>query len=88
MTSRLATLGVAAAVVAVLTFRSGGYFPSDWGLELGFFALLALVLALAADRLELGRRDLAFAGGLAALAAWSLASVAWSTGPDGPVLAA
>ncbi len=88
LTPQLATLGVATAVVALLAFRSGGYFPSDWGLELGFFALLALVLALAAERLELGRRDLALVAGLGLLAAWSLASAAWSTGSDGPVLAA
>src|SRR5581483_10799005 len=88
LTPQLATLGVATAVVALLAFRSGGYFPSDWGLELGFFALLALVLALAAERLQLGRRDLALVAGLGLLAAWSLASAAWSTGPDGPVLAA
>jgi O-antigen ligase len=84
----LVTGGTAAVVTTLLAFRSGGYFPSEWGLQLGFFAVAALVVLLVADRISFGRRDLALIAGFAGLAIWSLVSIAWSPGPDGPVLAA
>src|SRR5262245_59352818 len=85
---RIATAATAAAMTALLAFESGGYFPSEWGLLLGFFAVVVTVVLLVADRLSLGVQDLTIVAGLVGFASWSLASVAWSSGPDGPVQAA
>ncbi len=88
MLARIATALTAAGVTALLAFESGGYFPSEWGLQIGFFALAAVVIVIAADRVTLARRDLVAVAALTAFAAWSLASIAWSSGPDAPVQAA
>jgi hypothetical protein len=88
VTTRWATLALAAGTVALLGFRSGGYFASEWGLQLGFFALVGLVVVLLAEQLTLRPRELVLAGGLLALAGWTFVSIAWSPGPDAPVLAA
>ena len=81
--------GVAAAlVVVVLAFASGGYLPASYGVLLLAFALLLLTSVLVVDDLALDRRTLAFAGGLAGLALWSLASWLWSAAAAWPVLEA
>jgi hypothetical protein len=43
-------------------------------------------VALLAEQTGAGRRDLALVAALIALGLWSLLSVAWSPGPDAPVL--
>jgi hypothetical protein len=72
----------------LLAFRSGGYFPSEWGLEIGFFALVALLTVIVADGAAVCRRDVFVVIALFAFGAWSLASIVWSDGPDQPVQAA
>jgi hypothetical protein len=85
---RLVTAGTAAAVTTLLSFYSGGYFPSEWGLLLGFFAIVALLVVIVCDTVAVTRRDVSVVAALAALAVWSLVSIAWSSGADAPVLAA
>jgi Flp pilus assembly protein TadD len=60
-----------------LALANGGYFPTSWSwaaLALAFAAALALLRPLELPR----RAGLVFAGGLAALLAWTAASVVWS----------
>src|SRR5262249_33341476 len=85
---RIATAAAAAAMTALLAFASGGYFPSEWGLLIGFFALTALIVVIGGDTLVLARKDLAVVTALTAFAAWSLASIASSSGPDASLRAA
>ena len=66
----------------------GGYFPGDWGLATLAFTLVAASAVLIADLPRPGRLELAFLGGLAALALWALLSTAWSPGATGQVLEA
>jgi hypothetical protein len=86
--SMLGTGVAAALVVVVLAFASGGYLPASYGVLLLAFARLALTSVLVVDDLALDRRTLAFAGGLAGLALWSLASWRWSAAAAWPVLEA
>ena len=66
----------------------GGYFPGDWGLATLAFTLVAASAVLIADLPLPGRLELAFVGGLAALALWALLSTAWSPGATAQVLEA
>jgi O-antigen ligase len=77
-----------AAWLSVLLFRGAGYFPSEWGVELAAFAVLAIGALLMRNRLPLRRDDLQLVAGLIALALWMLISIAWASGGDEPVLAA
>lgn len=77
-----------AGVLAALTFRSGGYFPSEWGIELLGLGLAGLLAVLVRDRPAVARLDTVLLAGLLGLAVWTLVSVAWSPGADQPVLAA
>jgi O-antigen ligase len=77
-------LGVAALVV-LLAFGSGGYFPSDWGIALLACALLASGAALVRDRLDAGVADAAFTGGLLAFAGWTALSAWWADSAGPPV---
>src|SRR3954470_7666650 len=86
MPARISTAVLAALVPALLAFRSGGYFPSEWGLVLLAFVLAGVVVVLVAGQTWRGRLDLALVRALGALALWSLASILWSPGPDAPVL--
>ncbi len=88
MTLRLVTAGTAAVVPALLAFRSGGYFPSEWGLQLGFFALVVVLVVIVADGISVEAREIVVVLSLLGLAAWSLVSIAWSPAADGPVQAA
>jgi O-Antigen ligase len=88
VTARIVTAAAPALLVALLAFRNGGYFPSQWGLELLAFGLVAVSVLIVALRMELARRDLMFVAGLVGLTGWTLVSVAWSSGPDAPVLSA
>jgi len=74
--------------VAGLGALDGGYFPSDWGLATLAFVLVAATVLLVADLPRPSGRELAFLGGLAALAAWAALSTAWSPGATAPVLEA
>jgi hypothetical protein len=78
----------AAAVPAALAFRSGGYFPADWGVELLALALIALAAVALRERPTLGRLSVAMPAALVALAAWTAVSALWSPGADSAVLAA
>lgn len=80
VSSRVATLAVPAAGLAVLGWRSGGYFPEQWGVLLLLFVLTAIVAALVRRELVIERSEVVFVGLLAALAAWQLLSIAWSSG--------
>ena len=88
MLARSATALAAGAIPAALAFRSGGYFPSEWGVELLVLGLIALIAVLLRDRPTIARLDAAVLAGLIGLAIWTLASTAWSPGADQPVLAA
>jgi O-antigen ligase len=72
----------------MLAFASGGYFPSDHGLLTLVLALVVLTTVIVADEVWLDRRSLALVGGLAGLALWALASVAWAPAAAWPVLEA
>lgn len=87
MLARGATTLAAGAIPAALAFRSGGYFPSEWGVELLVLGLIALVAALLRERPTIERLDATALAGLVGLAAWTLISTAWSPGADQPVLA-
>ena len=88
MFARVVTAGVAGAIPVVLAFHSGGYFPSEWGLELLVLGLIALAAVLLRDRISPAPVELAVVLGLVGLAAWTVLSVVWSPGVDEPVLAA
>jgi O-antigen ligase/polysaccharide polymerase Wzy-like membrane protein len=77
-----------AAIIAVsaLGAADGGYFPSDWGLATLGFALVAATVVLVTDAERPSRLELAFLGGLAALAVWAALSSFWSPGAAAPVL--
>ena len=83
-------MGTAAAALTVVTlaFASGGYPPADHGVLILAFALVVLVVVFVADEVPLDRRSMVFVGGLAGLALWALASVAWSPAAAWPVLEA
>jgi hypothetical protein len=74
--------------VAGLGAVDGGYFPGDWGLATLAFVLVAATVVLVADLPRPSRGELAFLGGLAALAAWAALSTVWSPGATAPVLEA
>jgi hypothetical protein len=82
------TVLAAGAIPATLAFESGGYFPSEWGVELLVLALLVLVAVLLAERPRLRGLEWTMLLGLVGLAAWTALSVAWSPGAEQPVLAA
>jgi tetratricopeptide (TPR) repeat protein len=86
--SRVGTGAAAAVALVVLAFASGGYPPADHGMLILAFALVVLVVSLVADVVPLDRRSLLFVGGLAGLALWELASVAWAAAAAWPVLEA
>ena len=88
MSTRVAAAALPGALLFVLLFHSGGYFPSEWGLELLALTLVALAALLTAERLPLDRRAAVLLAGLAGLAVWTVASVGWSSGADAPMLAA
>lgn len=79
---RSAVPGVlAGASVGALAALDGGYFAVEWGWSaLGFLVAIATALVLL-ERVEIGRLDVAFVGGLAALAALTVLSAAWSDSP-------
>jgi O-antigen ligase len=73
---------VAAVAIAVLGFKSGGYFPAMWSWVT--FALswtLIVTLALRPPR-SWSRRELALVAALVTLAAWTLLSAVWSVDPS------
>ena len=71
-----------------LGWASGGYFPSEWGLAILAFALVAVTVVLVADVPRPGGLAVAFLGGLVALTLWAGLSLLWSDGPAAPVLEA
>ena len=83
--SRVAALFVPAAGLIVLGWRSGGYYPEQWGVLLLALALAAIVGALVRRELVIERREVVFAGLLGALTVWQLLSIAWSSGAGPPV---
>jgi O-Antigen ligase len=69
---------LAFAPVVALGIADGGFFPRPWGWATFGFAVVAVVL-LAIDRDHVvSRRPLVLVGLLAALGAWTAASLAWS----------
>ncbi|MGH2917211.1 MAG: O-antigen ligase family protein [Solirubrobacteraceae bacterium] len=78
---------VAVAIIVVLGFEDGGYFPSSF-VAAGAAAFIALgVLLLGARvRRRVSTDALLALGLLAAFAAWTGLSSAWSTVPDTPLL--
>src|SRR5262245_44786850 len=76
--ARAASVLAAGGFLTVLVAGSGGYFPSDWGLVLLAFTLLGAAAILLRDRVELGRLDLCFVGGLTLFAAWTFLSATWA----------
>ncbi len=88
MSWRILPGAAAAASVVALSFLSGGYFPSDWGLVALALVLAAAAILLVADDAPLGRLDAVLLAALAGLAAWQVLSILWSTGAGIPVLEA
>jgi O-antigen ligase/polysaccharide polymerase Wzy-like membrane protein/tetratricopeptide repeat protein len=79
-----APIGLAVGTAAVVSAQ-GGYFPTAWGwAALAFFWAAGMALAFA-DRIELGRAEIAFLGLLAALVGWIALSTAWSLSVSGTV---
>ena len=74
-----AAVGVLLAGPTVLAFFAGGYFdePRAWA-GAGAWLLVALALALAPRRLSYRREGWLAIAGLALLAGWTLASIAWA----------
>ncbi len=88
-TARTAAPFVAALIaVTALAAADGGYFPSDWGLATLGFALIAAAILLVTDAACPSRLELAFLGGLTALAVWAALSSLWSPGAALPMLEA
>jgi O-antigen ligase len=69
-----------------LAAANGGYFPSSWGWPALALLLVGAGAALVRDTVALGRRELAFAGGLLALAGLAALSAVWSPGTQDQVL--
>lgn len=81
----VAFLAALTAVVA-LGAADGAYFPTEWGLAILGFTLVATVSLLLAEPESPGRLGLGFLAGLAALAFWAGLSALWSPGAHLPVL--
>ena len=71
-----------------LGWASGGYFPSEWGLAILAFALVAATAVLVADVPRPGGPAVGFLCGLLALSLWAGLSTIWSAGAAAPVLEA
>ena len=78
----------ALSAVVALGAADGGYFPTDWGLGILGFALVAVGALLLTEPALPGRRALGFLAGLAALALWAGLSALWAPGAHLPVLEA
>jgi hypothetical protein len=71
----------AAGVIIPLAAAQGGYFPTAWGWT-GLVLLAGAAIALSAvAEVRLTALELAFAGRLAALLVWTIASNAWTIAP-------
>jgi peptidoglycan/LPS O-acetylase OafA/YrhL len=88
MGNRILPGAVAAVLVVVLAFTSGGYFASEWGLVTLALALGAIAVLLVADELRVGPLDVLVLGALGLLGVWQLLTILWSTGAGVPVLEA
>ena len=88
LAARALTILVPAALLVALGWADGGYYPRAWGALLVAAGVVLAAAALLGGEVELDRRRAVFAGGLVALAAWSLVSRAWAVAPDGAVLEA
>ena len=88
MGNRILPGAVAALLVIVLAFESGGYLPSEWGLVALAFLIGAGAVLVVADEVRVGRLEALLLGALGLLGAWQLLSIAWSTGAGVPVLEA
>jgi cytochrome c-type biogenesis protein CcmH/NrfG len=88
LVQRLVTVAVPAAALTGVAWWSGGYFPRSWGALLLVAAIGLAAAAILADQVEVGRRTVALAGALFALAAWQVVTVAWAVAPDAPLLEA
>ena len=82
----VAVFGCAAVATTGLSATNGGFFPSSWGWSaLGLFG--AAVAALLVVPLERPRRfELAYLGGICAIAAWTWLSILWSSSETQSVL--
>lgn len=79
---------LAAAAVALLAFRDGGYFPSAWrAATVALVAAVALAIVLRRAAVP-SRAQLAVVVGLGALAGWTALSALWSPDPDASLLEA
>ena len=88
MVQRVLTVGVPAAVVAVVAWSSGGYFPRTWGALLLLVAIGLAAVGILATHVEVDRRAVVVGGSLVALVVWQVATSAWAVDPDAPVLEA
>jgi O-Antigen ligase len=81
-----ALLATAFLATAGLTADNGGFFPSSWGwASLGLLAA-AIVGLLCIPQTRLRRLELLLLGGIAAVAAWTWLSIAWSSSRTQSVL--
>jgi O-antigen ligase len=76
-------IGLAAAgLIVPLAAAQGGYFATAWGWTgLVLLAAAAIALSLLAE-VRLSTLELSFAGGLAGLLVWTIASNAWTIAPS------
>ncbi|HEY7381123.1 MAG TPA: O-antigen ligase family protein [Gaiella sp.] len=74
----LGTCLAVATLLIVLGASDGGYFPSSWGWSALLACLVALVAVLVRDRVEIGRLEAIFLGGLCAFLAWIALSLLWT----------
>src|SRR6187551_1979572 len=77
---------VIAGVSCGLAAAQGGYFSTSWGWASTLLLLALGVWAIWSGRSEVGRREFAFVGLLAAFACWIGLSTAWSSVPAASVL--
>ena len=79
---------LAGSAVAATAAVDGGYFPVSWGWSALALLLAAAATLIVAERIDVGRLDVVFAGALAALVAWVALSAAWSLSAPRSVLEA
>jgi tetratricopeptide (TPR) repeat protein len=85
---RVLTVVVPAAALTAVGWWSGGYFPQSWGALLLAAAIGIAMVAILADRVEVGRSSAALVGALVLLVVWQVVTTAWAIAPDVPALEA
>jgi len=81
-----AAAGLGFVVLASVGVADGGVFPRTWRLATLALAALAAAALLSRDRIRISRLEWGVLASVAALAAWTALSAAWSTRPTASLL--